>query len=107
MTYLIRVYNKLTKEYPAILELSRERFTKRDFDQIIKTLFDLAAESNENSRLVADVFHGECSADAWTRAVSRRVGDFAVFCSTDTTGSAIDAHILINSRPYRVMNIAS
>lgn len=107
MTYLIRVYNKISKDYPIILELSRKCFTKRDFDQIVETLFELAAESNENRQLVADVFRGECSADVWTKAAARGVGEFAVFCTTHTDGSTINAHVLVNGQPYRVMNIAS
>ena len=108
MMYLVRVLNEVTKDYPVLLEFERERFTKRDFDNIVLTLFYLAAEGIENRQLVADVFRAETRADVWTKAAKHDIGTaFTVYCNTFVDGSTIDAYVRVNGNFYRKMNIAS
>lgn len=104
MKYSVRFYNDVTKEIFCVFEMERERFTKRDWDNIILTLFQTACEGIENRSLFADVYY--CKADDLKNIPVNTLGVLTVACETTVDGSTIDAHIFANSQHVRNMNIA-
>ena len=104
-TYSVRFYNDVTKEVFCVFEMQRERFTKRDWDNIVLTLFQTAAEGIENRSLFADVFC--CTANDLKDTPVNTLGVLTVACETTVDGSEIWAHIFANSTHVRNMNIAS
>ena len=103
-TYSVRFYNDITKEVFCVFEMQRERFTKRDWDNIVLTLFDMAAESNQNRSLFADVYY--CTANELANIPVNTLGVLTVACETTVDGSEICAHIFANSQHVRNMMIA-
>lgn len=88
------------EENLLIMELPRERFTRREFkDCVIAQLFELACEGIENKML-----------SAYVSCDGRKMLTFR--CDTQVDGSTIDAHVYA-ARPrevfhhLRTMNIAS
>lgn len=104
MKYSVRFYNDVTKEIFCVFEMERERFTKRDWDNIVLTLFQTACEGIENRSLFADVYC--CKADDLKHIPVNTLGVLTVACETTVDGSTIDAHIFANSQHVRNMNIA-
>jgi len=79
------------EENLLIMELPRERFTRREFkDCVIAQLFELAGEGSRNKMLFAYV-----SCDG------RKVLTFR--CDTKVDGSTIDAHVYV-ARPREVFH---
>jgi hypothetical protein len=108
-TYTTRFVNCRTYGIICTAEVKREKFTKREFDQIISFLFEAAAKSYLNDDLRADVF--ECDADEVYRA--RYTPDslqdkhrFTVTARTTDRKPEIYTTICVNDQPIRVMTVA-
>lgn len=104
MFYTVRFYNNVTKEIFCVMEIERKRFTKRDWDNIILTVFHTACEDFTTRSLVADVY--PCRANDLKHIPINTRGVLTVSCETVTDGENIDAHIFVNGVHVRNMNIA-
>ena len=97
--YTVEVINNTHgSELLEYLEMSRSRFTYRDFKKIIASMFFSTAVSNENDSLTA-----------YVKCDGKNV--FNVKCNTVTDGSVINSYFsLARPReqwiPFRVMNVA-
>ena len=99
-----------------VWEFSRyiNHVSREDFANIVHTLFYEACDGGIYAEVLrADVF-ADCTADELIEGIpeSRACENdprhaFRISCNTSVDGSTIDAHILINGRYFRTMNIAS
>jgi hypothetical protein len=79
------------EENLLIMELPRERFTRREFkDCVIAQLFELAGEGSRNKML-----------SAYVSCDGRKVLTFR--CDTKVDGSTIDAHVYV-ARPREIFH---
>lgn len=108
-TYTTRFLNCRNYEIFCATEVKREKFTKREFDQVISILFEAACESYLNDDLRADIF--ECDVDEMFRA--RYTPDslqnkhrFTVTARTHDNKPEIYTTICVNDQPVRVMTVA-
>lgn len=87
--------------------------SREDFANMVHALFYHACDYGINAMaLRADVF-ADCTDDELEGIPTSRACEndprhaFRISCNTTVDGSTIDAHILVNGRYYRTMNIAS
>lgn len=77
---------------PAIMEFDRERFTNREWKQVLSMLFYLSCDI-ENRVMHVRVFReGKCA--------------FSVDSETVEDGSTINTFVYIRGYVYRIMNVA-
>lgn len=106
-TYCVRFYNDVTKSVFCVMKMSREKFTKRDWNIIVSTLFEEACEGIDNRSLFADVYCCELNdMPPINLPGPYPLGSLTVACETAVDGSTIWAHILANGTHVRTMNIA-
>lgn len=100
--YTVRFWNDVSKEVYEVWELQREKITKRDYDNILSSLFEMAAESIDNRSLFADIYYGGIE----DLPAAGTLGVITVACETMADYPTINANIFINSVYRRTMNIA-
>ena len=92
--YRIVIINNKTNEPETIMEMSRPRFTKREYDVMLQEMFMLAAESIDYQHLTAEIY---CNG----------IQVHSIHCDTVVDGSRITAVVHMGyTRFIRNMAIA-
>lgn len=81
-----------TPGYPIVMEFDRERFTKREWEELLSMLFELSCDIEYSVMHVRVFRDGKCA--------------FAVDSETVVDGSTINTFVYIRGHVYRIMNIA-
>ena len=93
-TYTITFWDDTKNEDLEIHEMNRKRFTKREYDNVILTLFYFAAQSIDFRNIHAEI---RCNGEEI----------FRIYCKTRTDGSNITAQMTFNDYILRDIVIAA
>lgn len=91
--YKIMIMNNKTNELEIMMEMKRPRFTKREYDMAIRTMFMLAAESIDYEHLTAEIYCNGIKVES-------------INCDTRADYPRIDALISTGGRFIRQMAVA-
>ena len=82
------------RELIEVIDMDRRRFTKREYDMVVQSLFYWGASSCVYDTMTAEIY---CN--------GKKVMD--VCCKTRQDGSEIRSTILANNEPVRMMTVAA